>query len=279
MDERNYRNILEQMDEGIAFFRLILDEEKKPKASVIEACNRHYLDVSEEAGIGRDQILHHSYYDIAPDHDPRWDYYIYQAAILRKHVHGEFRNREFGTWMEFTGGPAIEKDTCWLMFIDHTKYQNENERLLKERNIDQLTGVNNRNAYEDAVAAYKQKSIRVGVIMCDINGLKEVNDNHGHMQGDQRIEAAAVFLCSINSKELPYRIGGDEFVLLIDDCSEGDVKKAVEHIRKYQKISVSCGGAWTADSRDIDTALSEADKAMYEDKKLYYRNHERKHVK
>lgn len=279
MDERNYRNILEQMDEGIAFFHLILDKNKKPRASIIEACNEHYLDVSEEAGLHRDQVLHHSYYDIAPDHDPRWDYYIYKAAIQHKHVHGEFRNREFGTWMEFTGGPAIEKDTCWIIFIDHTKYQNENERLLRERNIDQLTGVNNRNAYEDAVASYKQKSVPLGVIMADINGLKEINDNQGHLEGDQRIEDAAVFLCTVNSEELPYRIGGDEFVLLLNDCSEEDIDRAVNLIRGYKNISLSCGGSWVNDSRDIDTALSEADKDMYEDKKRFYRNYERRHVK
>lgn len=278
MDERNYRNILEQMDEGIAFFHLILDENNKPVASIIDACNEHYLDISEQSGINRNHVLHHNYYDIAPDHDPRWDYYVYQAAIKRKHVHGEFRNREFGTWMEFSGGPAVEEDTCWLMFIDHTKYQNENERLLKERNIDQLTGVNNRNAYEDAVSEYKKQSVSLGVIMADINGLKEMNDSHGHRSGDKLIEDAAVFLCEINTKQLPYRIGGDEFVLLMENCEKEEVDKAVEHIRRYENVSISCGGFWTDNSHHIDTAIKKADQNMYEDKKQYYRNHERRHV-
>lgn len=279
MDSRNYRKIYENMDEGIAFFRIVMNERNEMEAAVIEACNSHYLDVSESYGLSRDRILHRSYFDIAPDHDPRWDYYMYQAAILKNHVHGGFRNRDFGSWMEFSGGPAVEENTCWMMFIDHTKFQDENEKLLQERNIDQLTGVKNRNAYEDAVKKCHDNHEPIGVIVVDINGLKEANDTKGHPEGDRLIADTASFLCTITHETLPYRIGGDEFVLLLENCTERKLEEDLEKIRMHAEVSVSCGAAWREHSDQIEEALKEADAEMYEDKRAYYRNHERRHVR
>lgn len=267
------------MDEGIAFFHLILNEENQIQAAIIEDCNKHYLEVSEAYGIPKDQIIHHNYYEIAGNPDPRWNYYIYQAAVLRKHVHGGFRNSDFGSWMEFSGGPAEEENTCWMMFIDHTKFQDENERLLKERNIDALTGVNNRNAYEDVLETYRKSSDPLGIIMVDINGLKETNDNKGHLEGDRMIENMASFLCTITHRSLPYRIGGDEFVLLIENCTEDKMTEYLEKIHKGSKVSVSCGAAWCEHAFQIDDGLKRADKQMYKDKRKYYQHHERKHVR
>lgn len=279
MNNRNYQEIYEHMDEGIAFFHVVMNEKNEMEAAIIEDCNSHYLDVSEDYGLSRNKILHRSYFDISPDHDPRWDYYMYQAAVLRKHVHGGFRNRDFGSWMEFSGGPAMEENTCWMMFIDHTKFQDENERLMLERNMDQLTGVRNRNAYEDKLRDYRNSSVSLGVVIVDLNGLKEMNDLQGHQNGDQLIEETAFYLSSFNDKELPYRIGGDEFVLFFEKISEEDLEKTAQKIRNGSSVSLACGAAWREHASDIDQAIKKADEQMYEDKRKYYRNHKRNHVK
>lgn len=78
------------MDEGIAFFHLILNEENQIQAAVMEDCNPHYLEASESYGIPKDQIRHHNYGEIAEKPDPRWNYCICQSAVLGKHVHGGF---------------------------------------------------------------------------------------------------------------------------------------------------------------------------------------------
>lgn len=138
-------------------------------------------------------------------------------------------------------GPAVKENTCWMMFIDHAKFQDENKRLMQGRNINQLTGLKNRNAYEDDLKTYRNSSEPIGVIMADINGLKETNDTEGHPEGDRLIENTAFFLCTITHHSLPYRTGGDEFMLIFENCREEKLKKYMEKIRKESEVSVSCG--------------------------------------
>lgn len=279
MDEELCYEIIRDMDEGVAIFRIVLDETHRITDAYIEDCNNEYLNVSEYYGWKRDDILHHSYYEMAPAHDPRWDYYVYQAAVLRKHIHGGFKNREFGSYMEFSGGPAHEPLTCWIMFVDHTKFQNENEKLLRERNIDQLTGVKNRNAYEDVLKQYEVMDEPIGILMADLNGLKETNDQQGHVAGDRMIEKAASFLCTLTNEDLPYRIGGDEFVLLFKNITAEELQKKVKQVYDYSDVSISCGSAWSGNAAEIRQIITKADEEMYEQKKRYYRSHERRHVK
>lgn len=147
--------------------------------------------------------------------------------------------------MEFSGGPAHD------MFIDHTKFQNENEKLLRERNVDQLTGIKNRHAYEDVLKQYEVMDEPIGVLMADINGLKEINDQQGHVAGDRMVEKAASYLCTLTNEDLPYRIGGDEFVLLFKNTTEGELPKKVKQDDDFSDVSISCGSAWSGHAGEI----------------------------
>lgn len=276
MDDKDFREIYTHMNVASAVFRIVLDETRSITAAVIEDCNERYLQYFSKIGMTPDQVIHHSYFEIAPEHDPRWNYYFYQAAVLRRQVHGELRNREFGDWLEFSAGPVQEADSCWMVFVDHSKYKKESERFHRLSQIDLLSRTKNRNAYEAALARYRAAGVPVGVIMVDINGLKQVNDREGHEAGDRLIERLASFLCTESGRDLPYRIGGDEFVLLESRCTREATLAKKARIEAYTGVPFSCGAGWVDDSRLIDKAIEQADAAMYEAKKRYYLTHDRR---
>lgn len=151
--------------------------------------------------------------------------------------------------------------------------------------VDSLTNVKNKLAYDDTVE-YINEKIRNGtaefaVIMCDLNYLKHINDNLGHMAGDEAIQKTASILCKAFPLSTVFRIGGDEFAVLptgldyarIDEKLDA-LKTMIESQRNIsdnylERISLAFGCA--VFERGKDTTYQEvferADKIMYEEKK------------
>lgn len=138
---------------------------------------------------------------------------------------------------------------------------------------DLLTGAYNHNAIvEQNMNARRWKSL--GVVYCDINGLKETNDTQGHDAGNRLIQECYHLLEQSLNTEWIYRIGGDEFVALYCDTEEDKIKKDVDILRMAIMQSVcqiSVGYAWS-DRQPIDTeqVMNRADAMMYEEKEHYY---------
>lgn len=151
--------------------------------------------------------------------------------------------------------------------------------------VDSLTNVKNKHAYDDTVE-YINEKIRNGtaefaVIMCDLNYLKHINDNLGHIAGDEAIRKTASILCKAFPLSTVFRIGGDEFAVLptgldyarIDEKLDA-LKTMIESQRNIsdnylERISLAFGCA--VFERGKDTTYQEvferADKIMYEEKK------------
>ena len=151
--------------------------------------------------------------------------------------------------------------------------------------VDSLTNVKNKLAYDDTVE-YINEKIRNGtaefaVIMCDLNYLKHINDNLGHIAGDEAIQKTASILCKAFPLSTVFRIGGDEFAVLptgldyarIDEKLDA-LKAMLESQRNIsdnylERISLAFGCA--VFERGKDTSYQEvferADKIMYEEKK------------
>ena len=151
--------------------------------------------------------------------------------------------------------------------------------------VDSLTNVKNKLAYDDTVE-YINEKIRNGtaefaVIMCDLNYLKHINDNLGHMAGDEAIQKTASILCKAFPLSTVFRIGGDEFAVIptgldysrIDEKLDA-LKTMLESQRNIsdnylERISLAFGCA--VFERGKDTSYQEvferADKIMYEEKK------------
>lgn len=161
--------------------------------------------------------------------------------------------------------------------IEHGReIENANRRAL----IDALTGVKNKLAYleslHDLEAQTNEHSYEgYGVVVFDLNGLKEVNDTSGHDAGDEYIKSACKLICENYSHSPVYRIGGDEFVVILkgSDFEKRDVLKEqfdemIDENRRNGSVVISSGMA--VFDPNLDESYTEvfirADKKMYERK-------------
>ena len=149
------------------------------------------------------------------------------------------------------------------------------DQLEKLSSIDLLTGLYNRNKLNNYMSeAADMDSSLTSIIFLDINGLKKVNDLQGHIAGDILIKRAANTLISVFTNEDIYRVGGDEFVVILKGVEEEQIKKYIHQLHrkaKQNEVSFAVGYAMANTSKDIETLLKEADVNMYEDKRKFYK--------
>lgn len=174
------------------------------------------------------------------------------------------------------------KDTLELttFFIASEIANNRFIDQLKALNAtDLLTGVMNRNALDDRLSemdgAPADAACRMGVVFADMNGLKYVNDNLGHAAGDLLLKNAAMILKSTFADGEIYRVGGDEFLVLLPETDEAGLRQKVADIKKkaelFENVSFAAGYCLLDRVCDIRRALTEADARMYADKEACYR--------
>lgn len=154
--------------------------------------------------------------------------------------------------------------------LDRKKQQAYLEKLSYR---DMLTGLYNRNRYIERLEAYKQvQDQQIGAIYIDLNGLKKVNDEQGHRAGDELIMRAAGTIAGIFAEDA-YRVGGDEFVVILLDVSREDFARKTEQLRRQMQensVDASIGGVWQASTENLENLLRLADENMYREKKRYY---------
>lgn len=138
----------------------------------------------------------------------------------------------------------------------------QTERLEEARRLaftDALTGLANRRAVDvrldEAVERHKREGVVVSLVVCDLNGLKRVNDTQGHAVGDRLLErfGSVLSLCgAMLPGALAARLGGDEFCLLVVGPGADEVVKAADELcRRAAELElgdgVACGVASTED--------------------------------
>ena len=134
---------------------------------------------------------------------------------------------------------------------------------------DSLTGLGNRRAWEDALprqlalASRSQKPLCVAVI--DVDGFKSLNDRDGHLAGDRVLsEAAAAWAREVRASDMLARYGGDEFALLLPDCT---IDRAMEIVGRLEQVcrgvTFSTGVARWDGIEDVESLVSRADDALY----------------
>ena len=146
---------------------------------------------------------------------------------------------------------------------------------------DPLTGLYNRIYFEEEMSRIeKTRCGTVGILSCDVDGLKLVNDTLGHDQGDRLLAAAArVIRSSFREGDLAARIGGDEFAVILPNTTESAVENACQRIQEAVEsyntttpelpLSISVGFAIRNGShKNLKDVFKEADNHMYR-KKLY----------
>ena len=175
--------------------------------------------------------------------------------------------------------------TSYFIASEIANYQLLN-KLEVLSSVDLLTGIYNRNAMNNRVfnitSGREPSPQQFGIIFADLNGLKQKNDEEGHVEGDKLLKGAAALLKETFPECEIYRAGGDEFMLIAIDVCERVLKERVEKLRKDSEnpdnISFALGLYCDDNGGDIRAAMRTADERMYEDKKRYYGKYpERKH--
>ena len=154
---------------------------------------------------------------------------------------------------------------------------------LKRRNLvkelqdmsfcDQLTGLGNRRAMEE----YLEKmslSGSVGVVYCDITGLKRLNDDEGHSAGDKLIRDCGECLITAFGGYGIFRICGDELLVLCSGISEQAMneKTALLHRSLSDRgLTMAAGEVWQENAENMNELIKEAERLMYAEKSEYYR--------
>ena len=163
-----------------------------------------------------------------------------------------------------------------------------NYQLLKKLEMlsstDLLTGVKNRNAMNNRVSDFisedYMKPETLGIVFADLNGLKRINDQKGHDAGDLLLKKAVEFLISVFKDDEIYRAGGDEFMIISENCTLKHLEDGVEEVRRLcdadSEVSFSLGICFDDKELDICSAMSLADSRMYQDKDEYYRKNPEK---
>ena len=149
---------------------------------------------------------------------------------------------------------------------------------------DALTGLKNKTSYNQATsildADIAEGHAKFAIIMVDVNYLKRVNDTYGHERGNDYLINAGKLICKIFGEERVYRVGGDEFVVILDGEAlahcEDNVKKirsiiknfgSDESLQPWEKISAAIGVAhYTPRDNSADEVFKRADSEMYKNK-------------
>ncbi len=163
-----------------------------------------------------------------------------------------------------------------------------NEEIRRLSLTDELTGLYNRRGFYLMAEQSRKSARRTGtnqfLLYVDADGLKNLNDSHGHIQGDELLMGlAAVLKHTFRDADVIARLGGDEFCVL--GTAQGGVEAAKLRLARgivefnssgsasKTPLSVSCGIAvWSSDSDEpVEQAIRRADEAMYREKRLHQR--------
>ncbi len=162
----------------------------------------------------------------------------------------------------------------FIVFNDVTRNRLYIERLQDLAGVDTLTGLPNRFSFEQMLHEWDQDgSLPLSIIMGDVNGLKTLNDSVGHKAGDELLAKVSEILkraCPRNG--MVARVGGDEFVLLLKNCSKEEAEALIERINQAVEeaddfphvISIALGSATKErGTENLNALYVKADERMY----------------
>ncbi len=174
---------------------------------------------------------------------------------------------------------AREREGRMALAEREAELQRLNERLAEDSRRDTLTGLRNRRALAEDLAAVEAEAARRGtpyaVVLCDVDHFKPYNDRLGHLAGDEALRALAVTIRGeLRAGDAAYRYGGEELLLVLRDASAEDALRAAERVRAAVSalalphpdgvggiITVSAGVAGGAGG--AEALLARAEPALY----------------
>ena len=152
--------------------------------------------------------------------------------------------------------------------------------------LDELTGLSNRRGFEamarHALACCRRTRRPAALLYIDLDGFKQINDEHGHAEGDRAlVEMAQCLLRAFRDSDVVARLGGDEFCVLLTDAGEGELKAPIERLEcevevangaaeRVWQLSYSIGEAAleAGSGLTIESLLGLADASMYQNRRM-----------
>ena len=187
--------------------------------------------------------------------------------------------------VEFVRNNVSEIELLNTAFENMATHLHEREKELRfSANRDSLTGLRNTTSYKTWVAEFDKeianKTAKFGVVVFDLNQLKETNDTYGHDVGDKLIVTAAKVISNVFKRSPVFRIGGDEFLAVLqhkdlEDCeklfAQMDSECAKTYIEEKGEMPISIARGFAMFDSDKDLCFNDvfkcADNAMYENKR------------
>jgi diguanylate cyclase (GGDEF)-like protein/PAS domain S-box-containing protein len=207
-----------------------------------------------------------------------------------RHKDGTYRWLEinFGSLLDATGkiiGVQSSARDVTARRLAEERLAAQTEQLRKLSLRDELTGLYNRRGWSELATQGLRLATReqrtAAVIFCDLNGMKQINDQHGHEEGDQALkETANMLRNACREVDVVARFGGDEFVVFALDFAEPGLSALRERVRTALSalnrsgvrpffLSISVGAAFFRPDKpeSIEQLLDRADAEMYERKR------------
>ena len=187
--------------------------------------------------------------------------------------------------VEFVRSDTHELNLLSVAFENMAKRLSEREALLlRSANFDSLTGLQNTTSYSSWASEFNKKinngQTDFGVVVLDLNNLKQTNDEYGHEVGDELITAAAGIISEVFKTSPTFRIGGDEFLAVLQDSELDNCEDLLAQLEtscsntfvgKDAKTPVSLAFGFARFDLRTDLCLKDvikrADAAMYENKR------------
>ena len=197
----------------------------------------------------------------------------YSGAVLRD------GNESPISRMNIKTGDELERLCESMKKMEHDIIASSSQLAIADwnSNHDSMTQLYNKRHYKEQLKELQNDSA-VGILYFDIDNLKKMNDTFGHEKGDAVILKAAEFIRGYLSEQASgFRIGGDEFVMFIRDCTEEKVQEMVRTMRADERGNLSdvtaefycrlaIGGAFRKTGETLEDTIKRADDEMYKNK-------------
>ena len=283
-NEFNYRSLFQNMLSGFAYHKILVDKNNMPIDYVFLEVNDAFESCT---GLKRKDIIGKKFTELIPgikDAKPDLISIYGEVALTGESTKFELYFEPFNKWY-LVAAYSPRRGYFVSVFDDISDLKHMEEKLRLMSLTDELTGINNRRGFFALAEQQLKQSIRdkkgIYLVVADVDHLKIINDNLGHHEGDVVIIKTANLLKeSFRESDIIGRIGGDEFVILVNETPATTIDTITirlnEHIKAYNntrrkntEISLSIGviRCGPEEPCNLEKLLAKADELMYEDKR------------
>ena len=257
------------------------------RAHVIRAAGKGALVGTLDSDRAIDGALEHGRSYAGRESDPARDHQNFEFVIPVNLPSGRYAYevtydhraydahlREVRTIIALIGLLALIGGGAVFYLVGGRRLMREHRMVLRRATRDGLTDLPNQRAFQDefpqAVASAARYQDSLALVLLDVDDFKLINDRHGHPHGDAILKRVAQALRGARAGDRPYRIGGDEFALLLSHTDVAGARILVGRLGREladAAVEASMGVSVLRPGTTADTLRAEADSALYEAKR------------